>query len=148
MADPIGNRPHRVNLDGKSCTEVGTSAAALLPGSFAHFANGLYVATDSKRPGGFVVQCDDKVGGSILTAIPAGDSVTGDRAEQGRVYACLTKAGAACKANETLLKLGAGGVLEVATLPADLDLVVAEAIEDFTVPAAPAASHVKVRLTL
>lgn len=146
MTDPIGRRPHRVNLDGKSITELGISATERLPGTFAHFDGGMYVATDAPRPGMFVVGCDDKVGGSILTAIPAGDSVTADYADGGRVFALLAKAGTVIKANETPLKLVAGGTVEVATLPTDAALVVAVAIEDYTVPASPAFGHVKARL--
>ena len=146
MADPIGNRPHRVNIDGKSRTELGTSATDRKPGTFAHFENGLYVATGAKRPGMFVVGCDDKVGGSILKAIEAGESVTADYADDGRVFALLAKAGSVLKAHETAFKLAADGSVEVATLPDDAALVVAIAIEDYTVPASPAFGHVKARL--
>jgi len=146
MADPIGNRPHRVNLDGKSKTELGTSDAALKPGTFVKFVNGKYVVAGAKVPGMFVVGCDDKVGGSILTAIEAGESVTADYAEDGRVFALLAEAGSVLKAHETALKLAADGSVEVATLPDDAALVVAVATEDYTVPAAPAFAHVKARL--
>lgn len=143
-----GSRPHRVNMDGKSCTELGVSAVALLPGTLVHFASGKFAVNATKRPASFVVQCADNVGGSILDAIPAGDSVTGDRAEEGRIYAMRVKAGTVCKENETLLKLdatAADGTLEIATGPEDD--VIGVAFETYTVPATPAASHVKVRLT-
>lgn len=147
MADLIGNRPHRVNLDGKSCTELGTSAVAIMPGSYVYkTAAGLFAFPAAKRPGAFVVMCDDKVGGSILQPIPIGDSVTGDQAEQGRVYAMLAPAGSVLNANSTLFKYAAAadGTLEITTDPDDG--VIAIAIEDYTVPATPAKSHVKVRL--
>lgn len=146
MAKVMGNRPHRVNLDGKSCTEVGVSAANLMPGSFVYFDGGLWKnVTTTKRPLPFVVQCEDHIGGSILDPIEAGESVTGDRAEPGRVYAVLVPAGTVVKANETLLKMHATlpGVLEVAT---DLEDIVAMAIEDYTVPATPATAHIKARI--
>lgn len=146
MADPIGRRPHRVNLDGRSKTELGTSAVALKPGTFVKFVNGKYAVAGEKGPGLFVVGCDDTVGGSILKAVEAGESVTADYADDGRVFALLAKAGSALKAHETALKLAADGSVEVATLPADADLVVAIATENYTVPAAPAFAHVKARL--
>lgn len=148
MADPIGNRPHRVNLDGKSCTELGTSAVAIMPGSYIYKKDdGTFAYPDTKRPGAFVAMCDDKVGGSIIQPIPIGDSVTGDQAEQGRVYAMLAPAGSVLHANATLFKYNdtaKDGSLSLATGPDDD--VVAIAIESYTVPATPAKSHVKVRL--
>lgn len=144
MAIVKGKRPRRVNQDGKSCTELGTSDVALLPGQIAHIEGGKYKVSTTKRPGSFVVQCADNVGGSILDAIPAGDSVTGDRFEQGREYAMLVKAGTVLKKAETLLKQAADGTLEEAAGP--FDDVVAVAIEDYTIPATPATSHGKVRV--
>jgi len=145
MAKVMGNRPHRVNLDGKSCTEVGVSAVDLMPGSFVYFDGGKWKNTTGKRPLPFVVQCEDHIGGSIIDPIEAGESVTGDRAEPGRVFAVLVPAGTVVKANETLLKPHAtlAGVLEVAT---DLVDIVAMAIEDYTVPASPATAHIKARI--
>lgn len=148
MAVVTGARPHRVNMDGKSCTELGTSAVALLPGTLVHFDAGKFAVNTVKRPGSFVVQCADNVGGSILDAIAAGDSVTGDRAEEGRIYAMRVKAGTVCVENETLLKLddvAADGTLTIAD--GAFDDVIGVAFESYTVPATPAASHVKVRLT-
>lgn len=146
--DLIGNRPHRVNLDGKSCTEIGISAVALLPGSLVHFdtGTGLLVQNAAKRPATYIVGCADYVGANILTAIPAGDTVTSDYFEEGRVFAALVKAGSVCVAHATLLGLdetAADGSLVVVTDAAD---AVAQAIEDYTVPASTVGkSHVKVR---
>ena len=147
MAKVMGNRPHRVNLDGKSCTEVGVSTVALMPGSFVYFDAAEWKNVGAtKRPLPFVVQCADHIGGSIIEPIEAGESVTGDRAEPGRVFALLVPAGTVVKANETLLKMHATlpGVLEVTTGP--FDDVVAMAIEDYTVPASPATAHIKARI--
>lgn len=148
MADLIGNRPHRVNLDGKSCTEIGIASVAILPGSYIYKKDdGTFAYPETSRPGAFVAMCADNVGGSILEAIPVGDSVTGDQAEQGRVYAMLAPAGTVLYANATLFKYNAtakDGSLSLATGPDDD--VVAIAIENYTVPATPAKSHVKVRL--
>lgn len=144
MAIVKGDRPRRVNIDGKSCTELGISDVAQYPGTIVYFDGGKWKVAAAKRPGSFVVQCADNVGGSILDAIPAGDSVTGDRFEEGRMFAVLVAAGTVLKANETLLKQNATGQLEVATDPEDV--AVAVAFEDFTVPATPAFSHAKIRV--
>lgn len=144
MAIVKNDRPRRVNIDGKSCTELGISDVDQYPGTIVYFDGGKWKVAATKRPGSFVVQCGDNVGASILDPIPAGDSVTGDRFEEGRMYAALVAAGTVLKANETLLKQNATGQLEVATGP--FDDVVAVAFEDFTVPAAPAFSHAKIRV--
>lgn len=149
MANLIGNRPHRVNMDGKSCTEIGISAVALLPGSLVHYdtATGLLVKNTAKRPGTFIVNCADYVGGSILDKIEPGETVTSDHFEEGREFAALVKAGTVCVTQATLLGLdetAQDGTLVAVTDAAD---AVAIAIEDFTVPASTVgSSHVKVRV--
>lgn len=144
MAKQLANRPRRVNLDGMSVTELGISDADLRPGSIAFIEGGKYKQSATKRPGSFIVLCEDGVGGSILEPIKAGDSVEGDRFEQGRMFAALIKAGTVLKQGETLLKQTATGELEEATGP--FDDVVAVAYENYTVPATPEFSHGKIRV--
>lgn len=144
MAKVLNNRPRRVNNDGKSVTLLGTSAVALRPGSIVFLTGGKFAQATTKRPASYIVCCEDNVGGSILEPIPAGDSVEGDRFEQGRAFAALIKAGTVLVRGETLLKQTATGELETAEGP--LDDVVAVANEDYTIPATPAFSHGKIRV--
>ncbi|QMP23926.1 capsid stabilizing protein [Pseudomonas phage DDSR119] len=141
----MGQRPHRVNIDGKSQTIIGKSAVAVLPGQFLKLASGALVlaAADAVKPL-YIAGCDDKVGGSILDPIAIGDSITADYVDETRIFAALVKPGVAVVEGETLLAIGAGGQLEIATGAAD---AIAIAFETYTVPATPVTGgHVKVRM--
>lgn len=146
MAAINGGRPRRVNNDGISITELGLAKTALLPGSFAVLdETGEFVQATAPNKPTYIVNCDDKVGGDILTAVPAGDSVTGDYVEQRRQFAALVKPGTAC-VKDTKFKLSAtGGTLELAT--ADDDVVIAYSQEIYTTPANDGKpSHVRIRI--
>lgn len=146
MAAINGGRPRRVNNDGRSITELGLATTALLPGSFAVLnAEGNFVQATAPNKPTYIVNCDDKVGGDILTAVPAGDSVTGDYVEQRRQFAALVKAGTVC-VKDTKFKLSAsGGTLEEAT--AEDDVVIAYSQEIYTTPAnGGKPSHVRIRI--
>ena len=145
MAAVNGGRPRRVNNDGKSITELGIAAVALLPGSFAKMnASGQFsqaIVADGKPF--YIINVDDLTGQDILTAVPVGESATGDYVEEGRQFAALVEAGTVC-VKDTPLKRTATGVLELAEAG---DAVFAYSQEIYTVPALPATgSHVRVRI--
>lgn len=153
MAAINGRRPRRINNDGKSITELATSAVDLLPGTFVGLdANAKFVKATAAggSPAGavpmYIVNVDDLTGQGILDVIKAGESVTGDYVEQGRQFSALVKAGSVLK-KDTKLMMGATGVLEVWATATPDPKVVAYSQEVFTVPASPAGgSHVRVRI--
>lgn len=145
MAALNGRRPRRINNDGKSITEVGKAAVALLPGSFAKLnATGQFrqaVVADKKPI--YIINVDDLTGQDILTAVPAGESATGDYVEEARQFAALVAPGTVC-IKDTPFKRTATGTL---TLADPADEVYAYSMEIYTVPALPATgSHVRVRI--
>lgn len=145
MAALNGRRPRRINNDGKSITELGIAAVALLPGSFAKLnatAQFIQAPLTAQKPF-YIINVDDLTGQDILTAVPAGESATGDYVEEARQFAALVAPGTVC-IKDTPFKRTAAGILELAG--AD-DEVFAYSQEIYTVPAAPTTgSHVRVRI--
>lgn len=145
MAAVNGGRPRRVNNDGKSITELGIASVALLPGSFAKLnasAQFIQAPLAAQKPF-YIINVDDLTGQNILTAVPVGESATGDYVEEGRQFAALVEAGTVC-VKDTPLKRTATGILELAEAG---DAVFAYSQEIYTVPALPATgSHVRVRI--
>lgn len=145
MAALNGRRPRRINNDGKSITELGIAAVALLPGSFAKLnasAQFIQAPLAAQKPF-YIINVDDLTGQDILTAVPVGESATGDYVEEGRQFAALVAPSTVC-IKDTPLKRTATGTLELAG--AD-DEVFAYSQEIYTVPALPATgSHVRVRI--
>lgn len=145
MAALNGRRPRRINNDGKSITELGIASVALLPGSFAKLnASGQFIQAPlaGQKPF-YIINVDDLTGQDILTAVPVGESATGDYVEEGRQFAALVEAGTVC-IKDTPLKRTETGVLELAEAGDD---VFAYSQEIYTVPALPATgSHVRVRI--
>lgn len=145
MAAVNGGRPRRVNNDGKSITELGIAAVDLLPGSFAKLsatAQFRQAVVSDKKPF-YIINVDDLTGQNILTAVPAGESATGDYVEEGRQFAALVAPGTAC-IKDTPLMLNGLGIL---TMAGEDDAVFAYSQEIYTVPATPTTgSHVRVRI--
>lgn len=145
MAAVNGGRPRRVNNDGKSITELGIASVDLLPGSFAKLhvtAQFRQAAASDKKPF-YIINVDDLTGQNILTAVPAGESATGDYVEEGRQFAALVAPGTVC-IKDTPLMLNGLGIL---TMAGEDDAVFAYSQEIYTVPATPATgSHVRVRI--
>lgn len=141
-----GRRPRRINNDGKSITEVGRAKVALLPGSFAKLdADGMFIqaAPTADKPF-YIINVDDLTGQNILTAVPAGESATGDYVEEARQFAALVAPGTVC-VKDTPLKMNAAGILELGA--AEAGEVYAYSQEIYTVPASPATgSHVRIRI--
>lgn len=149
MAAINGHRPRRVNNDGKSITETRLAATDLLPGSFVviNATTDKFTQVAAAAKPTYIIGVDSLVGEDILTAVKADESAIGDYVEQGRQFAALVKASTVC-VKDTPLKVGANGVLEVATLTGETpDTVFAYSQEIYTVPATPATgSHVLIRV--
>lgn len=114
------SRYRRVNIDGQSWakTETRTTAAALLPGTFAVInADEKFEQTAELVGRLYVVDCAYHQGLGIRDAVPAGDSAVGNYVEEGRELAILCPAGEYKK--DTPIKLGANGQGAIATSDTD-----------------------------
>src|SRR5690625_1090487 len=135
------SRYRRVNLDGKSVTETRTTAAALLPGTFA-VINGTDEFAQAAATAGrmYVVHPANHEGLGITDQIPLGHSAVGEYVEEGRELAILCPAGTYAK--DTPIKLGTNGQGAVAA--SDTDTVIGYSQDDATI-ASGQADFIRVR---
>lgn len=137
-------RYNRVNLDGKSYyeTQTATSAAALLPGTFVELVDGKFVQLAAAKANAFVVGNGEHQGLGITDAIPAGDSVVGNKISDARVFAIRVAAGA--YKDGTAIGVSAAGTGE-AVVTGD---VIGFSLEDVTITAEDPFLRVRIRAGL
>jgi hypothetical protein len=139
MAAINGNRPRRVNNDGKSVTETRIVTADLLPGSFAVISATTDEFVQAKPSDGrarlYIMNVDTIQGRRIEETIPAGESGVGDYVEPGRQFAALAVKGSKL-VKDTPLYLNDAGILTTEQgAPEDGRRLIGYSQEVYTVPA-------------
>lgn len=130
-------RYHRINLDGKSCTETRLVAADTLPGSVVFISSGEFAkyntagAVNSKL---YVLNTDYTNGKTSDDLVLTDDAGIGDYAETGREMAVLVAA-ASVLVKDSPLTTDLAGVLKIGV--PGTDTIVAHSQEALTVGVAP-----------
>lgn len=130
-------RYHRINLDGKSCTETRIVTADTLPGSVVFISSGefaKYVTPGAVSNKLYVLNTDYTNGKTADDVVAADDAGIGEYAETGREMAVLVAA-ASVLVKDTPLTTALAGVLEIGT--PGTDTIVAYSQEALTVGASP-----------
>lgn len=130
-------RYHRINLDGKSCTETRIVTADTLPGSVVFISSGefaQYVTPGVVNNKLYILNTDYTNGKTSDDVVAADDAGIGEYAETGREMAVLVAA-ASVLVKDTPLTTALAGVLEIGT--PGTDTIVAYSQEALTVGVGP-----------